>query len=153
MELYMQQCPKCGANDYCRDGIVKNKQRYKCKSCGYRFTVDVVGKPKVVKRNALILYLEGLELRSIGNFLNVSHVAVHNWMKSYGEPIEELRSPSAVEMIELKKLRTYIDSKENDIDYGMLLVNMGVDSEMLYWRKNKVNSKKHMEFVIRKVKF
>jgi transposase-like protein len=154
MEQYIEHCPNCGANEYCKDGIVKNKQRYKCKSCNFRFTVEAIGKPKVVKRNALILYLEGLELRTIGAFLNVSHVAVHNWMKSYGEPIEELRSPSSIEMVELNKLRTYIDAKGDTIDYGMMLVNMGTDSEMLYWRKKmKVKNQKSTEFKVRKVKF
>jgi transposase-like protein len=36
-------CPKCGLTDCTKDGIVKGKQRHKCKSCGYRHTVQQRG--------------------------------------------------------------------------------------------------------------
>ena len=60
------QCPKCNSDDYTNDGIVKSKQRYKCKKCNYRYTVQMksTAKPKELKRLALILYLEGLGFRS-----------------------------------------------------------------------------------------
>jgi len=45
-------CPKCKSSLKTKDGIVRNKQRYKCKDCSYRYTVvaksDV--KPKEVRR-------------------------------------------------------------------------------------------------------
>ena len=34
-----------------------------------------------IKRQAVELYLEGLGFRSIGRFLNVSHVAAYNWIR------------------------------------------------------------------------
>jgi transposase len=46
------------------------------KLCKYRFRVETIGKPNKIKRDALLLYLEGLGFRSIGRFLNVSHVSV-----------------------------------------------------------------------------
>ena len=67
-----------------KDGIVNEKQRYKCKSCGYRHTVKHLGKSPDIKRQALQLYLEGLGFRSIGRFLNCSHVAVYNWIRAHG---------------------------------------------------------------------
>jgi len=32
-------CPKCGSTEYCKDGKIKERQRYKCKRCVYRYTV------------------------------------------------------------------------------------------------------------------
>jgi transposase-like protein len=61
----------------------------------------------------LILYLKGLGFRSIGRYLNVSHVAVFNWIKSFGERLEEFRNPEDIEVIELDEMRTYIGSKNN----------------------------------------
>jgi len=63
-------CPKCQNHKSVKDGIVKGKQRYKCKSCNYRYTVELksTAKPKNTKRQALELYLEGLGFRSIGRF-------------------------------------------------------------------------------------
>ena len=36
----MATCPKCQTEDCTKDGVVKGKQQYKCKSCGYRHTVS-----------------------------------------------------------------------------------------------------------------
>jgi len=72
----MVNCPKCGCKECPKDGIVKGKQRYKCKSCGYRHIVQSRGKSTATKRQALELYLEGRGFRSIGRFLNCSHVSV-----------------------------------------------------------------------------
>ncbi len=35
----MINCPKCQNSESRKDGIVREKQRYLCKSCGYRYTV------------------------------------------------------------------------------------------------------------------
>jgi len=79
----MERCPRCKSNNFRKDGIVKSRQRYLCKDCKYRFTVKHLRKSVKLKRNALILYLEGLGFCSIGRFLYVSHVAVYNWIKSF----------------------------------------------------------------------
>ncbi|CEG13956.1 hypothetical protein MSIBF_A780002 [groundwater metagenome] len=83
----METCPKCKSTDICKNGIVKQKQRYLCKKCKYCFTVEHIGKSDNYKRDALILYLEGLGFRSIGRFLKVSHVAVFNWIKKFGKQL------------------------------------------------------------------
>jgi transposase-like protein len=124
----MEQCPKCKTNKFCKDGIVKGKQRYKCKICNFRFTVEYIGKPDKLKRDALILYLEGLGFRSIGRFLKVSHVAVFNWIKGFGEKLEELRSDEGIEVVEIDEMHTYIGSKKTTVGYGLLLIEMGTDS-------------------------
>jgi transposase len=124
----MDQCPKCKSKKICKDGIVKQRQRFKCKDCNYRFTVESVGKPDILKRNALILYLEGLGFRSIGRFLKISHVAVYNWIKEYGEKLDELRSTSDLEVVEMDEMHTYIGSKKTTVGYGLLLIDMAKDS-------------------------
>ncbi|HEY8158907.1 MAG TPA: IS1 family transposase [Methylobacter sp.] len=105
-------CPKCGSVDCAKDGIVKERQRYKCKSCGYRHTVTYLGINPAIKRQALQLYLEGLGFRSIGRFLKCSHVAVYNWIKAHGESIESIRSAAGVDVIEMDEMHTYIGSKK-----------------------------------------
>jgi transposase len=105
-------CPKCGSSDCAKDGIVKERQRYKCKSCGYRHTVSHRGFSPAIKRQALQLYLEGLGFRSIGRFLKCSHVAVYNWIKAHGESIEAIRSAGGVEVVEMDEIHTYMGSKK-----------------------------------------
>jgi transposase-like protein len=127
----MDCCPKCKSKSFCKDGIVNRKQRYLCKDCKYRFTVENVGKPEKVKRDALILYLEGLGFRSIGRFLKVSHVTVFNWIKSFGNDLCELRSTGEIEVVEIDEMHTYIGSKKTTVGYGLLLIEMGTDSSIV----------------------
>ena len=129
--MNMRNCPKCKSKNFRKDGIVKSKQRYLCKDCSHRFTVEQIGKPNNLKRNALLLYLEGLGFRSIGRYLNVSHVAVFNWIKSFGEKIDEFRSCGEIEVVELDEMHTYIGSKKTTAGYGLLLIEMGIDSSIV----------------------
>jgi len=120
-------CPKCKSNNHVKDGVIKEKQRYKCKECNHRYTVEIksTSKPIKMKRYALELYLEGLGFRSIGRLLGVSHVAVYQWIKSFGENIESLRSDNEIEIMELDEMHTYIGSKKTIVGYGLLLIDMG----------------------------
>ena len=127
----MDSCPKCKSINFRKDGIVKSKQRYFCKDCKHHFTVEQVGKPNKIKRDALILYLEGLGFRSIGRYLNVSHVAVFNWIKSFGERLDEFRNPEDIEVVELDEMHTYIGSKKTTVGSGLLLIEMGIDSSIV----------------------
>ena len=116
-----------------KDGIVNEKQRYKCKSCGYRHTVKHLGKSPDIKRQALQLYLEGLGFRSIGRFLNCSHVAVYNWIRAHGESIEPLRSDKDIEVVELDEMHTYVGSKKTIVGSGLLLIEMENVSSIANW--------------------
>jgi transposase len=126
----MEQCPKCKSDKFCKDGIVKGKQRFKCKECNFRFTVETIGKPEKLKRDALILYLEGLGFRSIGRFLHVSHVAVFNWIKAFGSKIDEIRSSDEIEVVEIDEMHTYVGSKKTTVGFGLLLIEMGTNSSI-----------------------
>ena len=120
------QCPKCNTDDYTNDGIVKSKQRYKCKKCNYRYTVQIksTAKPKELKRFALILYLEGLGFRSIGRILKVSNVSVLNWIRDFGKSVLELKSDDEIEVVEMDEMHTYIGQKKTTAGYGLLLIEM-----------------------------
>jgi len=129
----MATCPRCGCGECVKDGIVKGRQRHKCKSCGYRHTVQQVGKGTAIKRQALALYLEGLDFRSIGRVLKCSHVAVYHWIKAFGEAAVEIRSKTAIKVVEIDDLYTYISSKKTPTGYGMLLIDIEKGSSVLCW--------------------
>ena len=113
-------CTRCGSINKVKRGVVNGRQRYTCKDCGYNYTVaqKSTSKPDSVKRQALALYLvrkdslgEGLGFRSIGRILKVSHVSVYNWIKSYGSKLENIRSGTDIEVVEIDELHTYIGKK------------------------------------------
>lgn len=124
----MLPCPKCSQINCTKDGIARGKQRYKCKECGYRYTVAQKGASKDIKRQALNLYLEGLGFRSIGRILNFSHVAVYNWIKAFGKNLEDLKSNKAVEVIEIDEMHSYVGSKKTPVGSGLLLIELGENS-------------------------
>lgn len=122
-------CTSCKSELRTKDGIIKGRQRYKCKSCNFRYTIEDRSEAKnLLKRSALNLYLEGLGFRSIGRILKVSHVAVYNWVRSFGKKVDELRSSKAPEIVEIDELHSYIGSKKTTAGYGLLLIDLGRNS-------------------------
>jgi transposase-like protein len=95
----MKICPKCQETRCIKDGIVKQKQRFKCKKCGYRHTVAHRGLPPDVRRHALQLYLAGLSVRVIAEMLRCSHVTVAQWIREYGNSFKALHVPSNLQVI------------------------------------------------------
>jgi transposase len=83
------------------------------------------GKDVHIKRQAVELYLEGLGFRSIGRFLNVSHVAAYNWIRGCGKKLETLRSDDAIDVVEMDEMHTYIGSTKTPAGYGWLLIGLG----------------------------
>lgn len=120
----MKACPKCGMEGCTKDGLVGNRQRYRCKSCNYRHSVEERGLGSDIKRQALMLYLHGLCFRSIGRILQCSHVTVHNWIKSYGEGIEDIRSKAGVEIVKIEEIHSHLVTKKNGTESGLLLIDL-----------------------------
>ena len=129
------KCPKCKSDHYRKDGLVKGKQRFECKQCHHLFTVELksTAQPESTKRQALLLYLEGLGFRSIGRFLGVSHVAIYKWIKSFGQQVEKIKSEQKIQVVELDEMHTYISAKKNIAGSGLLLIEMGKNSSTAYW--------------------
>jgi len=96
--------------------LQKDGNRYRCRACNSRNTVQHCRKSPEIKRRALELYLEGLGFRSIGRFLECSHVAVYNWIKAFDVAAKELRSDSTLKVVEMDEMHTYISSKKLLLD-------------------------------------
>ena len=101
-------CPKCGSINYCKDGIVKCRQRYKCKDCRYHYTVEHKSDVKTVntKRLAFEMYLEGLGFRAIGRILRISYGTVYQWVKKWGCQLELPKRNETIEVVELDEMHT-----------------------------------------------
>ena len=128
----MLNCPRCGSVEKVKSGTNKGRQRYKCKTCQYFFTVlhksDTATPAQ--RRLALNLYLEGLGFRSIGRILGFSHVAVFQWVKAFGETVEQIKRPAA-QIVELDELHSYVGHKKTIAGSGLLLIDLANASSML----------------------
>ena len=125
------KCSRCGSSNKVKNGILKDVQRFRCKECGYNYTVEKRSGeyPKETKRKALQLYLEGLGFRSIGRVLGVSNVSVLNWIKDFGEKAKELQANnSSIKYAELDEMHSYIGNKKTTVGFGLLLIDLGKNS-------------------------
>ena len=70
----MLNCPRCASPNKVKSGMKDGRQRYKCKSCRYLFTVAQKSDTATPdqRRLALTLYLEGLGFQSIGRVMGFS---------------------------------------------------------------------------------
>jgi len=124
-------CPRCKSERKVKNGVIKEVQRYRCKDCGYNYTVEKRSNeyPKSTKKKALQLYLEGLGFRSIGRVLDVSNVSVLNWIKFFGKEVRSLQSePTDIEIVEVDEMHSYIGNKKTTVGFGLLLIDLGKDS-------------------------
>ena len=128
----MQECPRCKSQKFIKSGVVKERQRYKCKECAFHYSVTQRSdtSKESERRLALTLYLEGLGFRSIGRILGFSHVAVYNWIKSFGEQVESIRQEEAT-IVEIDEMHSYVGNKKTIAGSGLLLIDLGTASSML----------------------
>ena len=130
--MLIKRCPKCKGAEYSKDGKNNGKQRYKCKSCNYRYTVSIKSTAATPsqKRLALQMYLEGMGFRSIGRILNFSNVSVLRWIRSFGEQLKSIKKQSSCpKEIEMDEIHTYVQKKMQN-GYGYLLIELGKKSEI-----------------------
>ncbi len=128
----MLNCPRCASADKVKSGLKSGRQRYKCKSCQYFFTVAHKSDTATTaqRRLALTLYLEGLGFRSIGRILGFSHVAVYQWVKTFGEDLESFKRSTA-QIVELDELHSYVGHRKTTAGSGLLLIDLANASSML----------------------
>ena len=133
-------CPKCKNTQIVKSGVVKDRQRFLCKKCGYYFTVNKLGKKidDYYVTKALQLYLEGLSFREIERIIGVSHVTVSNWVKEY-----KIRKPShsdyhpTYKILNHLELVEYLKNKEQLKGAGMIITELGDKFMLINWERFK----------------
>ena len=132
------KCPRCSAQKVVKSGVIKERQRFKCKSCGYYFTVAKIGKEvesyTVIK--ALQLHIEGVSYREIERLLGVSHVSVMNWVKKY-----KIKAPNnsayrpTYKILTHSELLNYLGDSSNISGSGLILSELGDKYMMIKWER------------------
>lgn len=131
-------CPRCGHEHHTKSGIVNQRQRYRCKSCNYHFSVLRVGKKidSYFVTKALQLYLEGLSYREIERVIGVSHVTVMNWVKQHGLRKSNLRNyhPN-YRIVNHQELTELIQNRSNIMGKGMIITELGDKFMVIRWER------------------
>lgn len=131
-------CPNCGSDTYVKSGIVNKRQRYRCKSCGYYFSVNKVGKKidNYYVNKALQLYLEGLTYREIERILGISHVSILNWVKKYNikRPTSTNYHPT-YKILNAQELSSYFQNTNNLSGAGVVVTELGDKFMLIKWER------------------
>lgn len=138
IDIVMKQCPSCNSAKIIKSGILNDRQRYKCKSCNYHFTVEKMGKKiddyYVIK--ALQLYMEGLTYREIERIIGVSHVSVMNWVRQYN--IHRPNNPNYhpnYKILTSSELSEYTADVNNLKGSGLLITELGDKFMLIKWER------------------
>ncbi|WP_372795332.1 hypothetical protein [Lutibacter sp.] len=138
--MKIEFCPNCSSNEYVKSGVIKGRQRYKCKKCSYYFTVNKLGKEidSYYVNKALQLYLEGLSYREIERILGISHVSIINWVKKYNvkRPFS-IEYHSTYKILNAIELTKYFSDNKNLIGAGVIVTELGDKYMLIRWERFK----------------
>lgn len=138
--MKISNCPRCYSTEIVKSGIIKKRQRYRCKKCNYFFTVNKIGKKidNYYVTKALQLYMEGLSFREIERILGISHVSVSNWVKEFKvrKPAHKDYHPT-YKIYSQNELVEFVKNKENLSGAGMVITELGDKFMLIKWERFK----------------
>ncbi len=116
------QCPECQSTHIRKNGKRKGKQNHICVSCG-RQLIDSYDPPKgyseQIKRECLLMYMNGMGFRAIERVKGVHHTTVIHWVKQVGATLPDAYDPEQTpEVGELDELETFVQSKKTKSGSG-----------------------------------
>jgi transposase-like protein len=82
--------------------------------CGCKYTPELKlhGYPDEVRKQALKLYVDGMNLRRIARHLGINHRTVSLWVKASAARLPEVPVPKEVQAAEMDELFTFIGNKK-----------------------------------------
>lgn len=113
-------CKKCQSKDSVKNGFVKQKQRYKCNTCGCQFTnTPIKGVDPILKNFYLFLYARcGVSQNKIAILAKVSPVAVLKWIKKAGNSIQTTEKQTTSEIVCLDEMWHFVNGKKTKLGSG-----------------------------------
>ena len=94
----MSNCKNCHSSEVTKNGFVRSKQRYRCKTCGYNFVEgDERTNPQTTIKRAFAVILYSLAKASYGtiaNLFNVSPSTVQKWLAKEAALLPEPEIPN-----------------------------------------------------------
>lgn len=133
--IFMELCKHCGSSDATKSGILKGKQRYKCRECGKTFREgDNREKYSIEQKiRAIKLYTEGMGLRSIERVEEVPSSLLVHWIRKFSKMIREKlcvtkipEEAKEIEILEMDELFTYYQKKAKGPMCGLLWTETGI---------------------------
>ncbi len=124
------RCKRCGSAEQVKNGLMRGKQRYRCKSCGLNFTATPPrGMPLQVKVTAILLYVSGLSMNRTAKLLGVSTPSVMAWIERFAKDHAQKPAPEEgrAVVIELDEMWHYLKKSRTSSGCGRLGIVLRAD--------------------------
>jgi transposase len=115
-------CKRCRSTEQVKNGLMRGKQRYRCKGCGLNFTdTPPPGKPLAMKATAVLLYVSGLSMNRTAKLLGVSTPTVQAWLEQFAKAYGQKPEPEGrAVVIELDEMWHYLKKSRTSCGSGRL---------------------------------
>ena len=147
----ISRCVRCASEQIVKHGIRHNKsgdiQRFSCKNCHKRFTVNLGfekmhATPQAIT-SAMQLYFTGESLRSVQKFIrlqgvNVSHQTIYNWIQKYTNLMKKYIDKITPQVGDAWRADEVYTKVRGDLKYLFALC----DDETRYWIAKEVADRK-----------
>ena len=116
------RCKGCGSEEHVKNGLMRGKQRYRCRACGLDFTdTPPRGMPLAGKAAAVLLYVSGLSMNRTAKLLGVSTPTVQAWLERFAEDHAKKPEPEGRALvIELDEMWHYLKKNPRSSGSGKL---------------------------------
>jgi transposase len=116
------RCKGCGSEAHVENGLMRGKQRYRCRACGLNFTdTPPRGMPLAVKAAAVLLYVSGLSMNRTAKLLGVSTPTVQAWLERFAKDHAKKPEPEGRALVvELDEMGPYLKKNPRSSGSGKL---------------------------------
>src|SRR5258706_6476045 len=112
----MQKCPKCYSIErQNKAGQTASKsQRYRFMFGGSKYALEKKqhGYGAKLRKQAIRLYVDGMNLRRTARHLGIHHSTVSAWVKAHASKLPPAPQPQKVKTAEMDELFTFIGNKK-----------------------------------------
>ena len=116
------RCKRCGGEEHVKNGLMRGKQRYRCKACGLNFTdTPPRGMPLAMKVTAVLLYVSGLSMNRTAKLLGVSTPSVMTWIEQFAKAYAQKPEPEGrAVVVELDEMWHFLKKRPTSSGCGRL---------------------------------
>ena len=119
-------CSHCQSASVIKSGVVRQRQRYRCRDCRRHFSLGWSPQSTAGTRAlAISLYLDGAPVRRIAKWSGYSHVAVLKWIRraTADLPAAELPGKKERAAFNVRETEHFTNRKTKKLDLFEMLEN------------------------------
>jgi len=114
----MPKCKNCGSAHAVRNGKVRDKQRYRCKECGFNFVEgDARTNEKIAAKKAMLILLYSLGKASfnlLARLFDTWPSQVYRWVVQEGLALPEQEVSGAIKEMEFDEMWHFVKEKKTN---------------------------------------